>query len=268
MKRTTPFSRPTAILSDSVHQQLNKYALAAGAAGVSLLAPAQPSDAKVVYTAAHVVLKPAPFVLPLDLNHDGIPDFYLAEYPFQLTAWVGTLLGIQNLPKQTNQWIRFPKGVADLPYGFAIGPSHGEFEDKAGAMAVGAWRSANSTQPIFEGLWARSGKGVQHRYLGLKFTINGEVHYGWARLSVTFPSITHFPYHRVRTALTVYAYETIANQAINAGQTTGADKPANLDELRATLSAPPPQPATLSLLALGAPALAIWRREESATAAQ
>lgn len=49
MKRS---SRPgaTAELSDSLHHRLNSYALAASAAGVGVLAVAQPADAKIVYT--------------------------------------------------------------------------------------------------------------------------------------------------------------------------------------------------------------------------
>jgi hypothetical protein len=45
--RRSSGSRRTANLSDSVHQRLNVYALAASAAGVSVLAFAQPSDAKI-----------------------------------------------------------------------------------------------------------------------------------------------------------------------------------------------------------------------------
>jgi hypothetical protein len=64
--------RATAELSDSLHHRLNSYALAASAAGVGVLAVAQPADAKIVYTPAHVVVSE---VVPLDLNHDGIVDF-------------------------------------------------------------------------------------------------------------------------------------------------------------------------------------------------
>ncbi len=37
-------------LSDSLHQRLNSYALAASAAGVGLLALVQPAQAKIIYT--------------------------------------------------------------------------------------------------------------------------------------------------------------------------------------------------------------------------
>jgi hypothetical protein len=44
-------------LADSVHQQLNMYALAAGAAGVGALAFAEPVEARIVYTPAHRAIK-------------------------------------------------------------------------------------------------------------------------------------------------------------------------------------------------------------------
>ena len=57
MKRS---SRPRKItrLSQSMHQQLNMYALAAGAAGVSVLALSPSSEAKIVYTATDKNIMP------------------------------------------------------------------------------------------------------------------------------------------------------------------------------------------------------------------
>ena len=75
--------------------------------------------------------------------------------------------------------------------------------------------------------------------------------------------------------LTGYAYETIPNRPIIAGKTKGKmnDKEASPDLLSpddrgpaASLTNPipdTPQPATLGLLAMGSPALSIWRRKES-----
>ena len=63
--------------------------------------------------------------------------------------------------------------------------------------------------------------------------------------------------------LTGYAYETIPGRAIIAGKTKGRDDA----EPTASLNKRIPEPATLGALALGAPGLAIWRREEAVTAA-
>jgi hypothetical protein len=73
MKRSSG-PRKTANLSEAVHQQLNAYALAASATGVTLLALSQPSDAKIVYTPVHKIIgKNTSY--QLDLNRDGITDF-------------------------------------------------------------------------------------------------------------------------------------------------------------------------------------------------
>ena len=79
MNKSRP--RATRELSASVAHQLNLYALAATAAGVGVLALAQPVEGKIVYTKAHKWLAPNSS-FPLDLNHDGIVDFKLYRRSF------------------------------------------------------------------------------------------------------------------------------------------------------------------------------------------
>jgi hypothetical protein len=93
------------------------------------------------------------------------------------------------------------------------------------------------------------------RYLGLQFSVNGEAHFGWARLNVTCENL-----HVIAT-LTGYAYETVANKAIVAGETKGADEEAGA-VLEDSVSEPA-RKATLGLLALGSQSLLIFRREEN-----
>ena len=100
--------------------------------------------------------------------------------------------------------------------------------------------------PYFRGQWANAGKGVRDRYLGLKFQINGETHFGWARLNVSVQS--HGPAN-VTATLTGYAYETVANKPIIAGKTKGAD----------VITV---QPATLGHLAAGASVIPARRRTD------
>jgi hypothetical protein len=54
MKRSPRPDRLPSNLSESIHQQLNMYALAAGAAGAGILALVRPADARIIYTSAHV----------------------------------------------------------------------------------------------------------------------------------------------------------------------------------------------------------------------
>jgi len=115
-------------------------------------------------------------------------------------------------------------------------------------------RSKNSCAIDFRGQWANDGKGVKNRYLGFKFMIEGKVHYGWARVTVD-PKGAY-------GVLTGYAYETIPNKAIITGKTKGPDE-ISIKEPDAALVIPTRKPASLGLLAMGSPGLAIWRRNES-----
>jgi hypothetical protein len=93
MQRSSGPRKIVSNLSESVKQQLNMYAIAAGAGGVSLLALAQPSEAKIIYTHANVQLSPQKGVVKykLDLNHDGITDFTLFDDVFSCSygVWGG-----------------------------------------------------------------------------------------------------------------------------------------------------------------------------------
>jgi hypothetical protein len=75
--------------------------------------------------------------------------------------------------------------------------------------------------------------------LGLRFTVKGKPHYGWPRLSVQVRG------HRLAATLTGFAYETVPNKPIVAGQTKGTDM---------TVERP-----TLGHLAAGTAAIPGWR---------
>jgi hypothetical protein len=82
MKRA---SRPytTAELSKSLNRQLNMYTLAATMGGVSALALAQPAEARIVYTPAHISIPLNGGLVQIDLNKDGVNDFALSNYSYQ-----------------------------------------------------------------------------------------------------------------------------------------------------------------------------------------
>ena len=88
-------------------------------------------------------------------------------------------------------------------------------------MAVELFNGDRTSQYSDLGLWVGKGNSVRNRYLGLKFVIDGKVHYGWARLNVTLGH--HRQYGDVSGTLTGYAYETIPNKAITTGKTKGQD---------------------------------------------
>jgi len=232
--------RQLARLNPRLDKSLAAYMLAAGAAGVSLLA-AQSAEAEIVYTPAHTTIGPRTSFL-LDLNNDGVNDFLLSNWQYGHASHLG--IG-QQAPAN---------GVlghgAALPAGVRIGPK-GAF---AGYASMAFQSSRSGTISFYDGPW----KDAHNRYLGLKFSVNGETHYGWARLTVSAKG-------GIVATLTGYAYETVPNRPILAGKTSGPEVSSAINPEE--LLAPSHQSATLGRLARGSDALAIWRRDEDASLA-
>jgi hypothetical protein len=241
----TRSSRKPANLSDSVHRQLNIYALAMTAAGVSMVS-AQPAQAKIVYTPTHHTLANGTLPIPIDRTH----DFTLSDKFYIITgSWSTQLL---NLNVSGSAGVAGAKGsAAALKRGAVIGPTR-KFQTGKALMAGGFCETQISSSRVF-GPFANT----TQRYLGLKFKVNGKVHYGWARFSSVKASACNGG-PAVTAVLTGYAYETIPNKPIVAGQTKGPDE-ASRPESATTMSSP--ESATLGLLAMGADGLSVWRRE-------
>ncbi len=251
MERPSRSSSREAV-SKSVHKRLDLYALAAGTAGVSVLALAAPAEGEIVYTPTNQKIDfNHPF--ELDLNNDGIGDFQiLNRHGFDLgrrdDAYEG-ILGIKpTLP--TNRAVSSSHYAAALPLGASIGGA-ARFPAKSGGLM--GW----GFYIVFDGSSCCGSFGpwrnVQNRYLGLKFTIDGETHYGWARFSVKFTSGWY-----IAATLTGYAYETEPNKAIAAGQTTGTSRenglPTSELDVRTEMNERPVK--SLGVLALGSTGVA------------
>jgi hypothetical protein len=249
MKRSSRPPRTPFNLCESVRRQLNLYAIAASAAGVGVLAPVQPAEGKIVYTPAHKKIEQNRPPLPFDLNHDGIPDFYFTNH-----YDVVSFLDIAEANSANEIWDAKSKGrlcAGALPEGFEVGPSVHFRKDPI----LGLDMAYTSAQTYF-GPW----HNVKHAYLGLKFTIKGKTHFGWARLKVTTPGW----YNGITAVLTGYAYETIANKPIITGKTGGPDEIGSVVPTDPpTLGASTREPVTLGLLAQGAAGLVAWRKRDA-----
>ena len=212
--------------------------MAAGAAAVGLLAAA-PAAAEVVYTPAHIVFTSG--TIYLDLNHDSINDVALSIYNFDSEV---RRLGARGLA-QNGVLCSGSSGYPPLALakGYRIGADgrYGTF-DRRGAPAVDVVASKFGT--YVGGPFANT----RDRFLGLKFKINGEIHYGWALLEAEAGVFEHKP--KIKATLLGYAYETVAGKPIAAGEGAANGK----------TSAAIPKASTLGVLALGWPA---WRRREA-----
>ncbi len=220
-------------VSATLEKNLRVYATAASAAGVSLLALAQPAEAKIVYTKTHHVLR-APDNLYLDLNHDRVADFTISNRAFCTTDVCGRTL--VALPLGNRNEVAGRKGVVNTFYAYALNAG-----SQIGPKLAfsGKLMAASGTEYGTVGKWLN----VSSRYLGLKFYVRGHPHYGWARLSVTAGA------GKITATLTGYAYETVPNKPITAGKTKGPDD--------RTL-----EPASLGRLARGAAAISRWRSKD------
>jgi hypothetical protein len=249
MKRT---SRQPSKLSDSVHHQLNMYAIASSAAGIAALALAQPAEAKIVYTKTNYVI-PWNYAYQLDLNHDGITDFLILN--FGTSTKSGGRLKTKEAFGNAIQgsWVcgtrcgssseGFPLDSALKP-GAQIGPEQG---------FIACFCDGES---MVGGYWF----DVKNRYLGLKFQIGEETHYGWARLNVLANQRL-----QLTATITGYAYETIPNKAILAGQTDSDDaidpvssQPQQPDAQNVVVKNARPESTSLGALALGVKSAPDW----------
>jgi len=219
-------------------KHLTAYMTAATATALGLLALAPDAMADVVFTPTDqtVVFNKT----KLDLNNDGIPDFGF------VASGLGHVFDQMVWPFKSNQvWGRY--FATALPPGVTIGPN-GRLAQHFQVL----WQTfTNSEGTNFIGPW----QNVTDRFVGLSFKINGETHFGWARMSVN-PNFV--------VTLTGYAYESTPNMPLVTGITHGAELnqgpqlnlKKSLDE-QASLRAP-----TLGLLATGADGLTVWRRED------
>jgi hypothetical protein len=238
------------------------YALAGSAAGIGVLALAQPADAEVVYTPAHVKIDQQHRLYHLDLNHDGVTDFSLGLHSSINQSGGALWLSANPAVSKHDEVLGAASSASLLRAGEKIGVGKQVFFE-AHYMA-GFW-TTNGGRSGFLWQWAKDGKGVKNGYLGFKFAIKGTTHYGWARISLAFT--LEGKVEVVSGVPTGYAYETIPNKPILAGKTEGPEEDSVDEANPATLNESTLQPASLGLLAMGSPGLSVWRREESELAA-
>jgi hypothetical protein len=255
-------ARRTAKISGPLQHQLNMYALAATAAGVGVLALTPSAEAKIVYTSTNQAIRNRA-AAEIDLNHDGIGDFKIQAYSIRYHTASGNSISKEWLyttaPQASNAVVENASSfAAALPAGKLIGPGERLGSRQFTFMAFGRFGAVNTSK----GPWRHQFKPA---YLGLKFTVKGKIHYGWARLSHSYCA---------GATLLGYAYETIPNKPIIAGagrkeEAVSAEEhnPTNPGALQSSVGRNAvAERAALGALAMGAPALSIWRRKESALA--
>jgi hypothetical protein len=228
---------------------LEKNLLAYAAAGAGLMAIAQPAAAEVIYTPSNIPITQGfagGSTTSLDLNNDGTADFAFSNFSY-FTHGLGEAY-LKILPDQTGNEIAGIqiKGqrhitAAALPAGVEVGPSANFQSSPQGLFMAGIFNGSQNNS--FSGSWLK----VETAYVGLKFMVDGETHYGWARVKLVGPGAYS------SASIYGYAYESIPNQAIVTGQSRGTAANQQISKL-----VPPPVSASndrdksLGMLAAGA----------------
>jgi len=245
-------------LSSKLEKRLTMYAVAATAAGVGLFS-APKAQSEIVYTPAHVKMDQVNGFYPIDFDNNGVVDVGIwLPASCSTGECVAAMFGYPN--SQVGNGVVLAKSQQFV--NAMLGRSHIDHHRKflVADRTMGAFEIINhgtsSHTSRWVGPWANGGEGVKGRYLGVRFAISGQFHYGWVRISFVTGSNNSF-----YGLLTGYAYETIPNQPLRAGQRTEADGTGT--------TAPPAvitpiiEPPTLGHLAAGSRALSRWRRQAS-----
>jgi hypothetical protein len=225
-------SRKLTQLNSNTEKKLLGYAALAGASGVGILALVQPAEAEVVFTPAHQIIG----VFQLDLNGDGIVDFIFEVRTSNtlISSYAKVLVFGGSGAGNSNQiWGGLRNYVSALPPGVEVGPNR---RFAASHTLMGIVRYFEGSGTGYGGPWAPKGGERKDRFVGLKFVIDGQIHYGWARFNVRIR-----PPNKgiLEAVLTGYAYETDVNTPLETGQTSGPESAET-------------RPGTLGQLALGA----------------
>lgn len=235
-----PPSRKVRFLPEVLERRLTSYALAASAAGMALLATAQPAKANsIVYETLNQTLA-AP----------GSLSFSLGDDTFTFVAGISSYVGFLQASATGGNFLG---GIVDyssrVQTNSVIGPSR-HFTQFIGVMAFFIGSDLNEGGAFACGTGALPVSGCSG-FLGLRLDLHGNTHYGWANATVR-PVLETSPQTGTLVAfpeLTLFSlgWNRQPNAPILAGQTSNHAAP---------------EPSTLALLAAGAAGLAFWRSKK------
>ena len=229
MHKRTPGSF-SPLRDEWLERRLLVYAVAAGA---SILA-VRPSQAEVLFTPSNAILSGSSGKLGIDLDHDGLVDFTLVikdVRSFSGYQMVNGLGAYGNKPSHQLGADRFGEASALNP-GTRI--AAGQRFQASAIMVSGFGYLGNWTD-------------AKNRFLGVRFLINGEVHYAW----IGFRSATG-QFGSVAAQLEGWAYETNPDAPIVAGNRGTARQPVSSY-----------QHTSLEMLASGHGATQAWRKRKT-----
>jgi hypothetical protein len=246
--------------SNSLNQRLNTYALAAGAAGVALLACSVPSEATPVCKNISFMFSVGETnTFAFNPAHQRVAPFNIVQTYAAISSHTSTRfnrgLFTPNFPGA--DVVQASNSLpADLASGAIIGPG-GRFGkgQSYGVLFTYAFRGGTNHLGNL--------KFAQTNYFGYKFLISGKNHYGWVRIDAKTVSEGY-----VQSEVVSSGYESAADTPIFAGScaavspSTGGSPSDHAGDTASAASATSDttRPASLGMLALGTQGLPLWRR--------
>ncbi len=165
------------------------YAIAAGTAGISVMALVSPSEAEILYTPANKTIT-RDRSYNLDLNHDGSVDFVLVDHCSILGSNVSHSFQILEVIAEPNNGVNCIESFCMAANRYAAALRRG---DEIGSAITSARmviricsNGRHSGRERCAARILRPGTIPASVILGCAFQINGETHFGWARLNVVF----------------------------------------------------------------------------------
>jgi hypothetical protein len=260
MSRNFPSSLPDRPCAKEAVSHLNSYTTAAVAAGVGVLAMVQPAASEVVMTHKTIQILPRYIIstnVPLDINGDGVTDFSFGFTSFGPYSYITANLSFANKPGNGV----IAKGAAlDTPLvdallrGEKVGPSD-KFNGAPGLLIQQSDDIEHHSVCTNQKAYGNWNGNKPDRFIGVKFQIKGQTHYGWVRLTVDHSTVLQGCLQMSAT-ITAYAYETVPNKAITIGSSTS-----DADRSESVQPSSKMDHVSLGALALGVPGLEIWRRD-------
>lgn len=145
----------------------------------------------------------------LDFDGDTVTDFFIFTGSYGTSPVNAVAV---DAVVASNSFLGSAPGPYEYPFaldaGDPISSGQATWFEGAASGVVGTMNYVSCYNGIGSSNWC----GVVDKYLGLRFKIGANTHYGWARLDVDAAGMNW--------TLKDYAYNTTPDEAINAGQTT------------------------------------------------